>query len=134
MMLPDVTDDLQQDFTETRLPGLTYRIDFHANSIKGLLDGKEAVKQAVLLALSSERTQCEIYSWDYGVEVSPLFGLPPILVQARLENTITDALMQDDRVTAVKNFVFVQEKGKTHVTFTVQTSEEDIETGWTFDV
>lgn len=133
-MLPDYNDDLQADFAFTQLPGRTYRIDFNTNTITGSLDGIEAVKQAIFLILSSERTQYEIYSWNYGVEINRLIGQPPELVQARLENTITDALMQDDRIMSVLGFEFTQEGHKTHVTFMVGTSEGEIETGWTFDV
>lgn len=133
-MLPDYNEDLQADFEFAQLPGRTYRIDYNTNTITGSVDGEESVKQAIFLILSAERTQYEIYSWDYGVEVKRLIGLPQELVQARLENTITDALMQDDRITAVTNFQFTQEGKKTHVTFTVGTSEGNIETGWTFDV
>jgi len=133
-MLPDVIDGLQSDFTEIQLPGRTFRLDFKTKTIKGFLDGKEAVKQATILILSTERTEKEIYSWNYGVEINRLIGKPSVLVQARLANTITDALMQDDRITAVRNFHFNVDKNQMHVSFTVETGEGEIETGWYFDV
>lgn len=133
-MLPDVIDGLQSDFTEIQLPGRTFRLDFKTNTIKGFLDGKEAVKQAIILILSTERIEKEIYSWNYGVEINRLIGKPPVLVQARLANTITDALLQDDRITAVRDFRFSTDKNQAYASFTAETSEGDIETGWYFDV
>lgn len=133
-MIPDVKDYLHQDFTYKSTPGKTYRLDPKTGVVKGTVDGLEAVKQAIFLILSTERTEYEIYSWNYGVEVKNLIGLPVDLVCARIENTITDALMQDDRITSVADFSFSVEKEKVNVTFAVGTSEGDIETGWTFDV
>jgi len=133
-MVPDVKDYLEQDFTFATVPGRTYRLDPKAGAVKGHVDGLEAVKQAIYLTLSTERTEFEIYSWNYGVEIKNLIGQPIELVCARIENTITDALMQDDRITSVVDFAFSREPGKLLATFTVGTSEGDIETGWTFDV
>lgn len=133
-MLPIVSDDLQSDFQIAEGVGRTYRIDFGTNTITGFVDGKEAVKQAIFLALNTERVVHEIYSWDYGVEITRLLGQPVDLSCARAQNTITDALMQDDRITSVSGFNFTSEKNKVHVTYTVGTSEGEIETGWAFDV
>lgn len=133
-MLPDFGDDLKRDFTFTEIPGKTYGLDFKENCIRGFADGLEAVRQSIYSILNSERMQYEIYSWDYGVEVKDLAGLPPELIQVRLERTITDALMQDDRIISVSDFKFTAEKSKTHVTFKAGSSMGEIETGWIFDV
>ena len=133
-MLPDFGDDLKRDFTFTRIPGRTYRLDFKGKSIAGFVDGIEAVRQSVYSILNSERMQYEIYSWNYGVEVKDLAGRPAGLIQAELERTVTDALMQDDRIISVSDFEFESENNKTHVSFTIGSSMGEIETGWTFDV
>lgn len=132
-MLPDINDDLQRDFHYTTLPGRSHRIDFKNGVISGYVDGIEAVKQSVYLILSTERTEFEIYSWDYGVEVQPNLGLPMELVQTRIKNTIIDALMQDDRIKGVNSFAFTEKnKNQLRVTFVVISTEGPIETGWTF--
>lgn len=133
-MLPIVSTDLQADFQLAEGVGRTYRIDFGTNTITGQIDGREAVKQAIFLALNVERVEYEIYSWNYGVEIKRLLGQPADLASARAQNTITDALMQDDRIISASGFNFTRDKNKVLVTFTVGTSEGDIETGWTFDV
>lgn len=133
-MIPDISERLKSDFSFGKVPTKTYRVDFNSGIIKGFVDGREAVKQTIFFILNTERIWHEIYSWNYGVETVNLIGLPAELIQARLKNTITDALMQDDRITSVGDFSFTSDKGKTRVEFTVESSEGDIETGWTFDV
>lgn len=133
-MIPDVRD-MPNDFAFRDMPGKTYRIDPKAGIMKGIVDGREAVKQAIYLILGTERTEYELYSWNYGVEIKNQIGLPLELACAKIENTIIDALMQDDRIIAVGNFSFSSEGGrKLHTAFTVGTREGDIETGWEFDV
>ena len=133
-MHPETNDILQNDFAFFQLPGRTYRLDFNKNKITGFVDGIEAVKQTIFSILNTERMQYEIYSWNYGVEIKEQIGKPVELIQTRVKNTIIDALMQDDRINSVTGFEFEVKDMKMHVTFTVGSSEGEIETGWTFDV
>ena len=89
--------------------------------IQGHADGAEAVKQAIYLILSTERYQYPVYSWNYGVELMELFGKPVNYVLPELKRRIAEALLQDDRVTAVDQFAFETEGGKVHVTFVAHT-------------
>ena len=107
-MLPtDYNDGLVQDFTIKTQPTLTYRLRFDGRPAGGMLNGTEAMKQAVFLALQTERFRYAIYSWNYGVELEKLFGegITPYL-QARIRNAIEDALLADDRITQVDGFSF----------------------------
>ena len=102
-MLPtDYNDGLVQDFTIKTQPTLTYRLRFDGRPAGGMLNGTEAMKQAVFLALQTERFRYAIYSWNYGVELEKLFGegITPYL-QARIRNAIEDALLADDRIMQV---------------------------------
>jgi hypothetical protein len=83
--------------------------------------GLEAVRQAVYLALNTERYQYPIYSWDYGAELADLFGQPASFVRPELERRIRDALSQDERITGIGGFAF-ETRGKTLCcSFTVNT-------------
>lgn len=128
-MLPKAENDLQQDFETGILPSLTYKLDFNTNRIIGLIDEKEALKQAVHLMLSVPRFKHEIYTWDYGSELEDLIGEAPPLAFVKIKNTIEETLMQDDRIHSVSDFSFRQEKEKVFVQFTVMSEygEEVIE-------
>lgn len=121
-MLPELQDDLQQDFEVGILPSLTYQLDFETGLIKGLIDEKEALRQAAHLMLSTPRFKHEIYSWNYGSELEGLIGMQPPLVFVKIKDTIVETLIQDDRIQSVDDFHFEREKGKVIVTFTVSSA------------
>lgn len=123
MMIPVLTDDLQQDFSIVSYPTKTYRLDLQKGRINGQVDGLEAVKQSVYLILQTERFYHEIYSWNYGVELENKIGQPFPLIYAEIEDAIMDALIQDDRVLSVNNFSFSQQKSSVQVSFSVETTE-----------
>lgn len=126
-MLPEIQDDLRQDFTvNERQPSLTYGLDIEKGRIFGKVDGIEAVKQAIYKILSTERYRHLIYSWNYGAELTSLIGQPASYVVSELKRRVTEALMQDDRVTGIDVFSFTTEKGKAQASFTVNTIFGDV--------
>ena len=124
-MLPDSGSMLKQDFEIVERPSKTYR--FQAEQITGYADGLEAVKQAALCILNTERYDWLIYSWNYGVELKGLFGKPMGLVKSKLKKRIKEALMQDDRIQSVDAFSFETSGRKLAVSFTIHTKFGDIE-------
>ena len=69
MVPTDYNDDLQQDFEIETQPSRTYALRFDGYPSAGKLDGVEAMKQAIFLALQIERFRFAIYSWNYGIEL-----------------------------------------------------------------
>ena len=118
-MIPQNGDDLRQDFVFTTLPSRTLKLDHDWKTITGTIDQIQAVEQAVLLILTTERYQWLIFSWDYGVELQNLIGKDPEYCIPEIERRIREALLQDDRITAVENFQFELNKRKVLTTFTV---------------
>ena len=109
-------------------PSLSYKMVLDSDCIIGKCDRLEAMRQAVYKILNTERYQTLIYSWNYGIELKDLFGKPVRSVVAILEKRIRTALLQDDRVQSVDNFVF--DTSKRHIvlaTFTVHTTFGNIE-------
>lgn len=98
-------------------PSKTYRID--GNRIRGMIDGLDAVKQAVELILSTERFEYEIYSTDYGMETRDLIGKSREYVQGDLQRRISEALAEDDRVTGISDFDISFSGESATATFTV---------------
>jgi len=131
-MLPAVQID--DDFTIESPPSKAWALDTERNLFSGFVDELEVVRQAVWFILHSKRYQHVIYDWNYGVELLDLVGESIPLVLAELERRIPEALLQDDRILEVTDFIFETERGKVHVTFTVITIFGDYRTEEIFDV
>jgi phage baseplate assembly protein W len=120
-MIPQSTFDQEQDFVIVQEPSNTHKLNYDKETISGNTDGLEAIKQTIYKILSTERYRHEIYSWNYGVELQDLFGMPKSYVYPELKRRITEALLQDDRITAVNDFAFTSQRGNVTATFTVYT-------------
>lgn len=109
-------------------PSLQHKMNLSDSFIAGKCDGKEGLKQAVYKILSTERYENVIYSRNYGVELKDLFGQPVKTVVTLIESRIIEALLQDDRITAVDSFIFdTSQKHQVSVTFTVHSELGDFE-------
>ena len=86
---------------EYRQPDLTYRMGESA-IVGKITDRIESVKQSILHILSTERYSNPIYDDDYGVELEKYIGQDKGTVIADIENTLNEALTQDDRITKIK--------------------------------
>lgn len=126
-MLPENGDDLQQGFAIVRQPSLTYRLDPKTGRVLGTVDGREAVKQAVYLALHTDRFAHEIFTPNYGNELNLLGGASPPLVYAKIRQAVQEAISVDDRITGVRDFTFSKERGTVLASFTVSTLYGDLE-------
>jgi len=118
-MIPQTGDDLLQDFEIGTLPSRTFRMNPDTLTIIGTIDEVKAVEQAIFLILNTERYMWLIHSWDYGVELHDLIGQPVDFCIPEIERRVKEALLQDDRITAVQNFEFTVNKKKVLTTFTV---------------
>lgn len=107
------------EIVEEQQPSLTFGIDFDRGRVVGMIDGLEAVKQAVFLILQTERYRYLIYTPDYGSELEGLIGRDPLFVQSELKRRIREALMQDDRIEDVTNFSIQFDGDSALVRFTV---------------
>jgi hypothetical protein len=119
---------LDRDFEVVEQPNKTYKLNIEKNIITGFTDSIDAMKQAIYIILNTERFSHEIYSWNYGIELSDLFGEPKEFVYPELKRRITEALTQDSRIIGVVAFSFLTNKNEVNVTFTVQTIVGDIQT------
>ena len=100
-------------------PSKTFRLK--GDRIEGIIDSLDAVKQAVNIALCTERFEYEVYSWDYGTETKNLIGKNREYILADLPRRISEALAEDDRIINVSNFNITFEREKANVSFTVHT-------------
>ncbi len=121
-----------------RYPTHTFRMDLHdpraelsyeikpRTRIAGYTDSLSAMEQAVFKILRTDRYKHVIYDWSYGIELDDLYGKPKPYAKAQIPRRITDALLADDRINAVDNFVFNETQSADRrttviVSFTVHT-------------
>ena len=128
-MIPGVNGILTEDLEVESLPSKNYMMHIDRNRISGFCDKQDAVKQAIYKILNTERYDYIIYSWNYGIELMDLFGMPVIYVIPELERRITEALIQDERIESVDDFEFdSSEKRTVKASFTVHTIFGDVQT------
>lgn len=91
----------------------TYRLDFKSKRIVGNVDNLEAVTQSIYKILNTERQSQVIYDMDYGIELERFIGQDEDFVKADIQRTVTEAILSDDRVTEVSNFIIGDLNGDT---------------------
>lgn len=117
-----------------RIPSLTWRLNREQEEIRGTVDGWEAMRQAIEKILQTERYRYVIYDWNYGIELEDLFGRNASYVIPELKRRIEDALLADDRVTAVTDFRFSQEGSCVAADFMVHTIYGEMRAERTVDI
>lgn len=124
-MLPD-TIDIENSIYEPT-PSLTYKLNKNTTRIMGKIDEREAVAQAIEKILTTTKYAYVIYNWMYGNDLETLIGQPYDYVIAEISRVATEALLQDDRILAVNNFVFTKiSVDSVNIVFTVETIFGDI--------
>lgn len=129
--------ELELDMTDIRketMPSLTWKIQREQKQVRGSVDGLDAMKQAVEKILQTERYRYLIYDWNYGVELEDLFGKNATYVIPELKRRIEEALLADDRVTAVTDFQFTREKNAIVTKFLVHTIFGELRAERTVDI
>lgn len=100
----------------------TYKMDLEAGRVAGFVDGTEAMKQAILKILLTERFDFLIYSWNYGTELKAVVGKSYQVFSSEIKRVIREALLADSRITDVVDFKVQQiDKRSVNVAFTAET-------------
>lgn len=115
-------------------PTKTYAIDWEKGRITDYIDEIEAMKQAIFLALITERFDYVIYDHNYGITLKDLFGKDKYIACAVLERRIRDALSVDDRIVSLTDFEFEVARHSVHVIFTAKTIFGEITEAVNFNV
>ena len=103
-------------------PTRTYKADFETGRVAGFVDETEAMKQAIIKILMTERFSYLIYSWDYGTELNAVVGKSYHVFSSEIKRVITEALLADSRITGVTDFkVWQIDKRTARVSFTAET-------------
>lgn len=129
-MLPE---NMLEEIEEKKNAYKAFGLDFENKRIGGIIDGKEALDQAVKMALMTQRYKYPAFSHAYGTDYSKVFEGNDKKAMGRLKNAICDSLGYDERIKRVDNFKFERNGEKMLVQFTVVSiygeSENEIEVG-----
>jgi hypothetical protein len=113
--------------TPTPEPSLTYRLDYENGAIGGFIDGDEALRQFVIKAIQTARFRYLIYDDQYGSELEDLIGadVTDAFLNEEIPRVIREALIYDDRIADVRDFVVRRESDRVYVEFTVVKTDGD---------
>lgn len=108
-------------------PLRTYKIDYEKGEITNeIINGLEAIKQFVYMALQTPRYVHPIYSTDYGSEIADLISDKEVTEEFKkmeLQRLITEALIYDERITDVAEFNIERVNDSFRVSFKVHSDE-----------
>lgn len=100
-MIPQIENSIINETIDIiKYPSKTYKCS--ETHIIGKIDDLEAIKQAVGHILSVERYAYIIYDDNYGVELEKYIGQNYEFLESTIEDTLKEALLQDDRIIDVK--------------------------------
>lgn len=104
------------------LPSTSYFIDFETGDILNqTVDGLDALQQSIFKRITTDRFRHSIYSSDYGTQLEDILaeGLPFDVLRSEIPREIKEALMVDDRINDVSEFIITQNGDSLNVSFTV---------------
>ena len=104
-MIPQIDDIDLTNEEEIKIPSKTYKVNINEtgqDTIAGFIDDIDAIKQSIYHILSIERYAYDIYDDDYGVELEQYIGQSFEYLQSTIQNTLEEALTQDERILAVE--------------------------------
>ena len=91
-------------------------------------------RKAVYLILNVERYAYPIYSRNYGSEFSDIIGKPKGYAMSEMKRRITEALLQDDRITGLSGWEFETGRKSVRASFVVHTIYGDVEVSREVDI
>lgn len=107
-----------------------YGIDFATGQLTGeIVEGKEAIKVWIWLALNVPRYRHIINTWEYGNEIETLIGkgYSQEHLDSEVKYMIEDALSPNDYITEITNLDASLDGDKLTVSLTVETPYGEVE-------
>lgn len=104
-------------------------IDFRTGQLTGkIVEGVEAIKVWIWLALQTPRYRYYVYSWDYGSEFENLIGqgYSEEYIETEARRMTEDCLLINEDIQSISNFSVNMEDGALLVSFTANTIYGDI--------
>lgn len=115
-----------QTLEEIKVPAIPkeYEIDFKTGQLTGrIVEGLEAIKIWIWLALQTPRYRYYIYTWDYGSEFEDLIGqgYTKEYIEAEAQRMTEDCLLINENIQSISDFSVSIENEKVTISFTANT-------------
>ncbi len=127
----DIDEEENEEIEEMEeIPYREYEIDFVTGQLTGrIVEGREAVKVWIYLALHIDRYHFEQYTWNYGNELSELIGeqAEQEYVQLEAYRMIEECLLQNHYILGISGFECEIENDKLTGKVTVDTEYGEVE-------
>lgn len=107
-----------------------YEIDFETGQLTGrVVEGKEAVRVWIWLALQTPRYRYYIYTWDYGNDFEELIGqgYTEEYIAAETQRMTEDCLLVNEHIQGITEFSVNMADSTLTISFAVDTIYGEIE-------
>ncbi|MDP5273554.1 DUF2634 domain-containing protein [Chengkuizengella axinellae] len=118
-------EDIETNTEKEVHPSMTYEFNFDIGEFtENIIDEIDALRQFIRKAISTTRLKYLIYDQQYGCELTDLIALDlkPNLLASEIERVIKEALIYDERIKDVTEFIIDYINDQFHVTFKVITN------------
>lgn len=123
MIVPEIND--LETLEEVPYATRTYRVNLETKRISGYVDGDQALMQAAVKILMTDRFACEIYDDNYGNELVYLIGKDYDYINSELDRILNEAFLTDDRFVGVEDVKAEQlDQDSLLLNFTVVTAND----------
>jgi hypothetical protein len=101
-----------------------YGMNFATGQLTGdIVEGADAIKIWIYLALKTTRYRYEIYSWDYGNELEGLIGqsYSKEFLEIECRRMVEDCLLINDNIESISDFQVTLQNDRLRIAFTANT-------------
>jgi hypothetical protein len=129
MMNDNITSEELETSAKKTLPNKTYEFDFKTGEINNrFVDGKEAIRQAILKALLTPRFEHLIYGFDYGNELQSLIeeSVSFEFLEKEAIRLASECIEQDDRIKYADRFFITRNADGLYIRFEVELVDGEI--------
>ncbi|MCQ4363018.1 DUF2634 domain-containing protein [Mycobacterium gordonae] len=129
MALSPIAGAADQRVEDAAVPIETSRTyELFTTEMRAVIDGESAIRQFIRKALVTARSTFLIYDDQYGNEIDALIGqnVNNALFDAEIIRMVREALIYDERILSVGDFVITRSSDAVFMTFTAQTTEGSI--------
>lgn len=124
--LPENTINISQGVVFENYPSKTWYVNPITKQVSGMVDGYQAIVQAVEILFSVERFWWQIYSPNFGVQWQGLIGLNSGFVGLEIQRRAKDAIKPDSRLLDITNFSYTVNGDTLTARFIVKTVYGDV--------
>ena len=121
-------DDIELDEREEQMYR-EYEIDYTTGELTGrIVEGLDALKVWMYLALNTQRYRFDQYSWNYGHEMDDLIGTAyvPDYIQMEAARITEECLMVNEHIMGIEDFTVAINEEKVSRSFTVKTDYGEV--------